>query len=58
MNTIVKNILIAVGVGIIVGILIGGVIPLLGVTLPASYTTAGVGLAIGFTFVLLNSRKV
>jgi hypothetical protein len=58
MNTIVKNILIAVGVGVIVGILIGGVIPLLGITLPSSYTTAGVGLAIGFTFVLLNSRKV
>jgi hypothetical protein len=58
MNAIVKNILIAMGVGIIVGILIGGVIPLLGIKLPASYTTAGVGLAIGFTFVLLNSRKV
>ncbi len=58
MNRTVKSILIAGVVGIIVGILIGGVFPLLGLTLPASYTTAGVGIAIGFTFVLLNSRKV
>ncbi len=57
MNRTVKNILIAVVVGIIVGMLIGGVLPMLGIVLPNSYTTAGVGVAIGVTFVILNNRK-
>jgi hypothetical protein len=56
-NKTVKNILIAVLVGIVVGVLIGGVLPMLGIELPGSYTTAGVGAAIGITFVLLNNRK-
>ena len=57
MNKTVRNILIAVGVGILTGILIGGVFPMLGMNLSPSYTTAGVGAAIGITFVLLNNRK-
>jgi hypothetical protein len=56
-NTTVKNILIAIVVGVVVGMLIGGVFPMLGIALPGSATTAGVGVAIGITFVLLNSRK-
>lgn len=57
MSKTVRNILIAVGVGILTGILLGGVFPMLGMNLPNSYTTAGVGAAIGITFVLLNNRK-
>ncbi len=57
MNRTVKNILIAIFVGLVVGMLIGGVFPLLGIKLPGSATTAGVGVAIGITFVLLNNRK-
>jgi hypothetical protein len=56
-NITVKNIFIAVLVGIVVGVLIGGVFPMLGVELPGSYITAGVGAAIGITFVLLKNRK-
>lgn len=47
MNRTVKNILIAVGVGIVVGIL-------LGVFAPNGNSTAGVGAAIGITFALLQ----
>ena len=57
MNKTVKNILIAVGVGILVGILLGGVLPMIGISLSSTVNSIGVGAAIGITFALLNNRK-
>ena len=50
MNTTVKNILIAVGVGIVVGVLLGAF-------MPGANATVGVGVAIGITFALLQNQN-
>jgi TctA family transporter len=50
MNTTVKNILIAVGVGIVVGVLLGAF-------MPGANATVSVGAAIGITFALLQSQS-
>ena len=57
MNSTVRNILIAVAVGIVVGLLLGGVLPILGIALASGASTAGVGVAIGITYALLSRRK-
>lgn len=57
MNRTLRNILIAVGVGVVTGMLLGGFLPILGIILSAGSATVGVGIAIGATFALLNSRK-
>ena len=57
MNKTVKNILIAIVAGIITGMILGGLLPMLGLTLPGSVATVGVGVVIAVTYVSLNSRK-
>ncbi|MBL8098159.1 MAG: hypothetical protein JNK81_03210 [Anaerolineales bacterium] len=57
MNTTVKNILIAIGVGILVGLILGGLLPALGIILPSSMNTIGVGIAIAVTYITLSNRK-
>jgi hypothetical protein len=57
MNKTLRNILIAVAAGIFVGIILGGLFPMLGLILPGSTASIGVGVTIGVTFALLNSRK-
>ena len=57
MNRTVRNILIAAVVGVITGMILGGLFPLVGLTMSPTSTTVGVGVAIGVTFALLNSNK-
>ena len=57
MNRTVRNISIAVVVGIVTGMILGGFLPVLGIIISAGSATAGVGVVIGVTFALLNSRK-
>ncbi len=52
----VKNILIAAAVGIVTGMILGGLLPMLGLQLPGSTNTVGVGVVMAVTFVLLNRR--
>jgi hypothetical protein len=53
----VKNILIAITVGIIAGLILGGLFPMLGIVLSGSANTILVGFAIAITYVSLNNRK-
>ena len=57
MNRTVRNILIAVAAGIITGMILGGLLPLIGITMSPTSTTVGVGVAIGVTFALLNRKE-
>lgn len=57
MNKTVKNILIAIAAGIVAGLILGGLLPMLGVVLPGSVNTIGVGITIAVTYISLNNRK-
>lgn len=56
MNKTLQNILIAAAVGMVAGIILGGLLPMLGLALSGSTASLGVGVTIGVTFALLNSR--
>jgi hypothetical protein len=57
MNRTAKNILIAIAAGIVAGLILGGLLPMLGIVLPGSANTIGVGIAIAVTYLSLNNRK-
>ena len=54
---ILRNVLVAAAIGVLVGLVIGVLNHLSPGTVSGSTATVGVGVAIGITFVLLNSRK-
>lgn len=57
MNQTVKNILIAIAAGLVAGLILGGLLPMLGIELPGSVNTIGVGITIAVTYISLNNRK-
>ena len=57
MSQTVKNILIAIAAGIVAGLILGGLLPMLGIVLSGSTNTIGVGITIAVTYISLNNRK-
>jgi hypothetical protein len=56
MNQNLRNMVRAIVVGIATGMILGGLLPILGLHLPGYVGTIGVGIVIAITYVWLNNH--